>query len=615
MSSVKIIRKLLILSLYLTLAKANLCAANQSIESSNKTQISYCVTSTAINSLEEAKTCDYTKKREVSLDFTKKVQWLRIEVMNQAEAKEFVIKIEPFLVPRINVYAQDKENWKQFTTGSSLPINKDFVTLGGYRIPVPASQALSSTYYLAIHAPSFAFLSISVEPVTKVNALGLGMQLGLLIAILMFALVSYLFNKSIVMGRFSFFSLDILLCLLVGSGIVMQTWLPNHPELNLWLFHRLLDLRIALWLWVTQGILKNYQTPPWFKSGCYAFYGLVLLEIGMDLSPILFGPLLIAAALIQIVGVHQTRDIPALLKKLLMGGVIAVLALFFIMLGCLLFLNTLDNKAPLHLTRLTDLVIPLVMLGIITYQGRSVYQELNTVKLALNEAKLKAEYESKLLSDRQTLIDMLAHELKNPLTSISLAVDNLQDTDPANLISAKRRITNINRSIKDMDEIIERCNLMNTLDNKEIGLEKSTLVLKKFLGQIVTNLEGVKQVDIVCHPDILVFTDAKFLKVIFSNLLQNALKYAAPASKIQVNVKQSPKTCVIRFNNEVSSNMIPEESRIFERFYRHPMAHNHRGAGLGLYLTREMCRLLGGSIYYSYDAGIAKFTVELPNKI
>jgi signal transduction histidine kinase len=398
----------------------------------------------------------------------------------------------------------------------------------------------------------------------------------------------------------------------------MQTLLPNSPALNEIIFHTALCARVALWVWVTQALIAPYRRPAWYDKTCYFIYAFVAFEILLNpifnflwLSTVV-GLIVLFVPLIHLYVVKKTDDIPKQFRLILNVGFITTLILFLLMVGGIIFANEPNSQYPLYMARLTDLATPLILLGVIAYRNRLIHDELGEIKHALNEAKIRAEYESKLLSDRQTLIDMLAHELKNPLTSIGLAIDNLSSySSPGE--DAQKRIANINRSIRDMDEIIERCNLMNNLESKEIALERTTVLLDEFIHEIVTHLDADEGISSSHLKPISLTTDAKFLKVIFTNLIQNAIKYSKPKSTIKIEAIEKSGYISIFFRNEISTTMVPDESSIFERFYRHPLAQKHRGAGLGLYLTREICKLLGGHIAYSHQNGVVSFVVELPN--
>lgn len=589
--------------------------------------IFYCANSDQISSFIEAQQCRYnTEYARANFNLEKNTRWVKIEAPNQKDVNTFLIKIEPFLLDRVDVYFQSSNGWQQVTTGASETINPELTILGGFRIAVPASTVGTSTYYVAVHAPALSYMSIGVDPwisqtrIIKQNLnLGLGLQLGVLLAIFIFAMISYLVNKSSVMGRFTLLAFDLLLCMLLGSGLIMQMLIPSHPIFNAWLFHTALCVRVALWIWVTQALLAPYKTPAWYKLFCTVIYGLVTFEIiinphlNISLLSAAIGVAILLVPLIQIYAIQLTEDIPNLFKRILVLGFSLSFLLFVLMIASIIYLAAPNSHYFVYITHLNDFTMPLVLLGVITYRNRLVQHELGDVKLALNEAKVRAEYERKLLSDRQTLIDMLAHELKNPLTSISLAIDNLLDYSEDADKSSQKRIANINRSIKDMDEIIERCNLMNSIENKSIALEKNHVFLSEFIHQIAFQQNMEERLDIDIQSDIFVLTDAKFLKVIFTNLMQNAHKYSVPNSTIKIVATRDVRFSSVTMTNQISATMMPDGDKIFERFYRHPLAHKHRGAGLGLYLTKEMCKLLGAYVSYQYEGGVVSFSIELPN--
>lgn len=597
---------------------------DESIATEQLTNASFCTTPEIIKTIQDAEKCQYSNQPlPTELNLTHKTKWVKVETPNNSESKNLVISIEPFLLDTVDIYYKSGSEWKKISTGASKELNPELAAIAGYRVTVPAPEKQKNTYYIATRSPSLTFLSIHVSNEKDYSGLliqniSFGLQLGILVAILFFSLISYVLNRSSVMKRFSIFSFNLLLCLVLGSGLAMQTLLPNAPNLNAVVFHSLLCLRIALWVWVMRALMAQYKIPEWHLNSCYIIYGLVALDIaiyplvGMTFISSLVGLLYFIAPLIQIYAVQKTSDIPTPFKAILTWGFLITSGLFLLTVLSLITPLEITNRTPLYIARLTDFTGPLVLLGIITYRNRLVHKELEDVKTALSEATLRAEYEKKLLSDRQTLIDMFAHELKNPLTSISLAVDNLSDNQEKISLSDNKRIANINRSIKDMDEIIERCNLMNSLDNKEVILEKNEIPLNRFIQEILEDQDEDKRIEINTSNQLTVTTDAKFLRIIFTNLIQNALKYSVINSKINISSSKNQRSISIRFSNEVNASMMPNETLIFTRFYRHPLAHGSRGAGLGLFLTKEMCKMLGGNITYASSSGIINFTVEIP---
>jgi signal transduction histidine kinase len=115
------------------------------------------------------------------------------------------------------------------------------------------------------------------------------------------------------------------------------------------------------------------------------------------------------------------------------------------------------------------------------------------------------------------------------------------------------------------------------------------------------------------QPEALVRSDPVVLRVIFGNLIENALKYSRPES--HVNVIMRPKAMgqlVIWFENEEGAAGLPDPARVFEKYYRSSRAMSQIGSGLGLYLVQGLVRNLGGGITYEPEEGRARFRLWLP---
>ncbi len=107
-----------------------------------------------------------------------------------------------------------------------------------------------------------------------------------------------------------------------------------------------------------------------------------------------------------------------------------------------------------------------------------------------------------------------------------------------------------------------------------------------------------------------------WLKVVFRNLLKNAVKYGGKGGTIAVGLKK--RGSYYRLNIYNSGRSIPEGCRhkLFRKFARIPMGGNGSsdGLGLGLYLTREIIRKHGGDIWYEAKEHGSNFVFTLPRE-
>lgn len=593
-------------------------------------QVVYCKSNVAPTSIHEATFCHYDPQYSpLDSGFGESPRWIRVQIDNElANVDSFVVQVAPFFLKEIQLFWQGDSDWLSEKAGSRFISDQRHNDIGGYRFIVPNNPSTENVFYLRIQAASLAHIAVTVSPRsdstmgTSKHLLGIGIQIGILLAIFVFSLGSLVLNRTTIMARFSISVANLIVCLVSGSGILAIYVFPQEPLLNELIFNWALCLRLALWVWVSEAFLLGHQTPRWYRPSCYAIYALVgisMLLIGIGKANIANPIMLLAvfvAPILQIIAIYKTPKIGRPLQIALILGF--CLSILLIMLAILAVLFPVQNNSqiPIYLSRLTDFVNPLVMLSIIVFQNRLVRKELLEVKAALTETQLRSEYETKLLKDRRTLIDMLAHELKNPLASIGLAIDTLSQSINSNSTHDQRRLKNINRSISNMDAIIERCNLMNLIDQKSLPLSPSEINVREFISSIIENLQCENQATFSIQGNALIHTDPQFLHIILSNLIENSLKYSSADSKITIRTQEfsinGHSGIRITIANPVPPELAPDDQSLFHRFYRHPLAQKTRGSGLGLYICKELCAVLGGVIQYQYINHDATFTIELP---
>jgi signal transduction histidine kinase len=112
-------------------------------------------------------------------------------------------------------------------------------------------------------------------------------------------------------------------------------------------------------------------------------------------------------------------------------------------------------------------------------------------------------------------------------------------------------------------------------------------------------------------------TDAQILSIVLSNLLENAYKYSALHSPITLRLRATTGSPGMngwrwQIENEVGSTGWPEASKLFEKYYRSPLARKQSGSGLGLFLVKALLQLLNGKVTYSPSDGLVRFEIWLP---
>jgi len=167
-----------------------------------------------------------------------------------------------------------------------------------------------------------------------------------------------------------------------------------------------------------------------------------------------------------------------------------------------------------------------------------------------------------------------------------------------------------------MDAIIEHCALMNSIDQKTLLQSRQEIGLKRFVEELASTNECEARLKIEIDDSLTIRSDQYLLSIVINNLLSNGLKYSPPDTILNIAAKSLILDGIhkiqITISNEVEDQRKPDPKLIFQRFYRHPMTQNIRGSGLGLHICKELCAMLGGSIFYKYANNRAIFLIELP---
>ena len=254
-----------------------------------------------------------------------------------------------------------------------------------------------------------------------------------------------------------------------------------------------------------------------------------------------------------------------------------------------------------------------------------VYPELEIIAESLRQSEqCMNQYIKQLKKEkkiRQEFFTNASHELKTPITSIRgyaelLNVGMVQD--------AMQQRDFLNRIMKETDHmtgLINNILQISSLEAKETEIVKAEVKFASLVEDVVHELMPVaKQYQVTlqwsCEP-VSMWASEQQIRELFTNLINNGIKYNVPGGTVFVSVK----TCEngIRIKVEDTGIGIKEEDRvrIFERFYRVDKGRSKRvsGTGLGLAIVKHIVEYYGGTIQVEseWEKG-STFQIYLPGK-
>jgi len=250
--------------------------------------------------------------------------------------------------------------------------------------------------------------------------------------------------------------------------------------------------------------------------------------------------------------------------------------------------------------------------------------------IAIANAQLYAAVQAANVA-KSEFVSLVAHELKNPMTSIKGYTDLIAAGAVGEVNEAQANfLSTIRSNIDRMNTLISDLNDLSKIEAGRMRLEYRSFDLKKLVDDIVRSthrqLEDKSQELIVNLDQELpqVWADASRVSQVLINLVSNANKYTEKGGKIYLEAKPSKNQWDANGPTEVVHIVIKDngigissedQAKIFQKFFRSedPKTREVAGTGLGLSITRSLVEMQGGKIWFEseYRKGTA-FHFTLP---
>ena len=237
------------------------------------------------------------------------------------------------------------------------------------------------------------------------------------------------------------------------------------------------------------------------------------------------------------------------------------------------------------------------------------------------EAKIRKSLarEKELRELKSGFISMASHEFRNPLSSILLCVQNLQDNPSTTNSNQEFYLQSIQDAAMTMNSLLEDVLVLSRAESEKQILKLEPIDIEDFCSRIIQKISSIyadKKVNFDYQNQVKIINlDRTTLSHILNNLLSNALKYSSLGSTVDLTVDVESKSSTIKIQVRDRGIGIPQESQkhLFESFYRASNVNSIPGTGLGLSIVKKSVDLYQGSI--SVDSQIDRGTdilVQLP---
>lgn len=222
-----------------------------------------------------------------------------------------------------------------------------------------------------------------------------------------------------------------------------------------------------------------------------------------------------------------------------------------------------------------------------------------------------------LARQQQNFMMAVTHELKTPIAVTKLNLETLR----LRKLDEKRQMQLVQAAIAETDRLNDLTSnilLASRMENSSERHFSELFDLQQPVAEIVRQFEGrypARQLITNLPEGLMVHGDPLLIKLVASNLLENAMKYTPESLPVSVSVEKLQGKVYLKVADHGSGIPDSEKQKVFEKFYRmgNEFTRSAKGTGLGLYLCKRIMQSHGGriSIEDNVPEG-AVFIVELP---
>lgn len=561
--------------------------------------------------------------------------WIRLSIdpaLAISQADHF-LRIQPHYLDYVWLYDPLDSESKVRVSGDMTSLSEAEYQSLNFTFTVPVGDA-PRDIYLRLETTSSSLLAVQLLPFEELVRqdrqfeILAALLLSLLLLIVVWSLFQWLVEPSLLVGSFLFKQFVVLTHAagylgywrLWFSDVIPPIWLNEFFNINIFLM-----TMGAIWFFYQ--FLLEYQPNRWgmrLFAAAMLFLPLQLILQAIGMGQVALQTVAWLALVMPIIAIYLSTtatvwqsntksETPVLSRN--------QLTFFFALLGTVLWVYVLPVLGLIRVQPLTlygilvyNLVSSLMMMAALKIRA----QHRNRIQVQVQERLLMAqgevERERAQREEQKRFMDMLTHELKNPLSTIRLVTygqDNVSQQ--------------VSLAIQDMQNIIDRCAQFGQIEADYVIPHADTFSLNELvldcqsqlgLNQLRLQMEGFEALPALK-------SDAQLLHVVVQNLLDNAMKYSPPGSPVKLVAKlvaQSGKAGIeLAVMNEMGVVGRPDPKHVFDKYYRSLKAQRISGSGLGLPIAKGLLELLGGELRYEHisnpeSRAPVKFVLWLPLK-
>lgn len=445
-----------------------------------------------------------------------------------------------------------------------------------------------------------------------------GLYVGVVLLLLTWSAVNALVHRDALMGTFGLKQLGALLYGITSLGYARSFWPSDWSAFSLSLLGSYASLLAVMGsVWFHIRFLRDYAPATWAYALLRALLwvtaanalaivlGYERMALQINMLVIFAGPLLcLLCALTARVWRHPELARQPVLPRFLFLSFYGLIVVILLAASSTALALAPASIWTIYLSQVHGLITGLLVLAMLQYRSYRINQERQHAHIQLERLTLTAQHEHERRLEQESLLAMLAHEIKTPLATMHLRMGPDTNGD-------------VRTAMRELNSVIERCLQASQSEDGALPINLQTVDLASLLGDAQRSCLQAERVQLTLDSLPVITSDQQLLYIVLTNLFDNACKYSAPDSPILLEAwpfgaEQHISGVRLRMSNLPGPAGWPEPSKVFDKFYRSPHAKRQAGTGLGLYIVRSLLAKLGGVIRYTPTETHVVFEVDLP---
>ena len=292
------------------------------------------------------------------------------------------------------------------------------------------------------------------------------------------------------------------------------------------------------------------------------------------------------------------------------------------------YVTDIDINEDLHKSIIKIILANAVIVTIICCMwfvgifGVIVYSIILYILLKKYGQKLQGQYQSisnKSQQMKYELITNVSHDLKTPLTAIITYVDLLKNPELSEE-ERKSYVETLDLKSQRLKVLIEDLFEVSKANSGNVQMNFMDVDVVKLIKEVRVEMsDKIEQSNLdfrfnLPEEKVILSLDGQRTYRIFENLLNNAIKYAMPFTRVYVGIVNGDSEVVITFKNMSAQELNFDAEHLTERFVRGDSARNSEGSGLGLAIAKSFTELQNGQFDISIDGDLFKVTIRFGKK-